>query len=48
VDAKTIALADGCPGDVPMPDEAGRLGEVDSRLHVVLIEEAQLDPVSDL
>ena len=46
--AVAIALAGRQPGDVAMPDEAGRLRQAQARLRVVLVEEAQLDGLGDL
>jgi hypothetical protein len=46
--AEPISLARREAGDVAMPDEARRLRERDARLRAALVEQAQVDALSDL
>ena len=48
VDAEAVALARADVGEVAVPAEGRRLGQVDARLGAVLVEQAQLDALGDL
>ena len=48
VDSETIPLAWADVRQIPMPAESGDLGESDSDLTPIVIEEAQIDLLGDL